>query len=391
MKENQIYTQAVHAGKDPKKFSGSISVPVFNSAAYAFSDVDEAAAVNSGKRPGHAYGRKSNPTQEMLESAISQLENGEASIGLSSGMSAITCTLLTLLKPGEHMVASRSLYAATDSLLDEIMKPLGFEITLVDGTDPINFDKAVTSRTRVLYLETPANPTLKLIDISSIVEIAKANNLKSVIDNTFATPFNQRPLDRGIDVCIHSASKYLGGHGDLIAGVIISKTDFINEIRWHINKMIGCVIAPQTAWLVLRGIRTLALRMERHNHNALTVAKFLEQHPKVKQVYYPGLQSHPQHELAKSQMSGFGGMIAFEVAGITEGKKLMNEVKMCALAVSLGNVETLIQHSASMTHAPIPREQRLAAGISDGLIRMSVGIERAEDIISDLDQALAKI
>jgi methionine-gamma-lyase len=391
MHENPIYTQAVHAGKNPEGFSGSISVPVFNSAAYAFNNVDEAAAVNSGLQPGHAYGRKSNPTQEALETAISQLENGEAAIALSSGMSAITCTLLTLLKPGDHMVASRSLYAATDTLLDEIMKPLGFDITLVEGTDPINFKNAVTSRTKLLYLETPANPTLKLVDISSIVEIVKANNLKSVIDNTFATPFNQRPLDLGVDVCIHSASKYLSGHGDLIAGVIIGKTEFIDEIRWHTNKMIGCVIAPQTAWLVLRGIRTLALRMERHNSNALTVAKHLEQHPKVKQVFYPGLKSHPQHKLARRQMSGYGGMVAFEVAGVSEGKKLMNEVNLCTLAVSLGNVETLVQHSASMTHAPIPRDQRLAAGITDGLIRISVGIERAEDIIADLDQALAKI
>jgi methionine-gamma-lyase len=391
MGENQIYTLAVHTGKEPKRYTGSISVPIYNTAVYTFSDVDEAAAVNAGLRPGYAYGRKGNPTQAALETALSELENGEAAIALSSGMAAITCTLFTLLKPGDHVIAARSLYAATASLLDEILSPLGFEITLVDGEDPKNFERAITPRTRILYLESPANPTLKLIDIAAVVEIARANNLKTVIDNTFATPFNQRPLELAADVSIHSASKYLGGHGDLIAGAIISTTKFVDEVRWHTNKLLGSTIAPQTAWLVLRGIRTLALRMERHNANALAVAEFLEQHPKIERVHYPGLMSHPQHDLAKRQMSGFGGMVAFEVAGIVEGKNLMNKVKLCSLAVSLGNVETLIQHSASMTHAPIPREQRLAVGISDGLIRISVGIERAEDIIADLDQALAKI
>jgi methionine-gamma-lyase len=391
MRENPIYTLAVHAGKEPEAYKGSISVPVYNSAAYAFNDVDEAAAVNAGSRPGYAYGRKGNPTQAALEKALCELENGEAAIALSSGMAAITCTLFTLLKPGDHVVAARSLYAATASLLDDFLTPFGFGIKLVDGTDPQNFETAIEPRTGVLYLESPANPTLKLVDIAAVVEIARAHNLKTVIDNTFATPFNQRPLELGVDVSIHSASKYLGGHGDLIAGAIVGSKKFVDKVRWYTNKLLGSTIAPQTAWLVLRGIRTLALRLERHNANALAVASFLEQHPKIERVYYPGLTSHPQHELAKKQMSGFGGMVAFEVAGIQEGKQLMNEVKLCTLAVSLGNVETLVQHSASMTHAPIPREQRLAANISDGLIRMSVGIERAEDIIADLDQALARI
>jgi len=391
MPENQIFTQAVHAGKEPESFTGSIAVPVYNSAAYAFSDVDEAAAVNSGSRPGYSYGRKGNPTQAALENALCELEDGAASLALSSGMAAISCTLFTLLKPGDHIIVSRSLYAATSALLDELLIPFGFDVTLVDGTDPKNFEEAITPKTKVLYLESPANPTLKLVDINTVVKIANAHNLKTVIDNTFATPFNQQPLKLGVDICIHSASKYLGGHGDLIAGAIIGSSEFIKEVRWHTNKLMGSTIAPNTAWLVLRGIRTLALRMERHNANAHTIANFLEQHPKVDRVYYPGLTSHPQYELAKKQMSGYGGMIAFEVPGLSEGKKLMNEVKLCTLAVSLGNVETLIQHSASMTHAPIPREQRIAAGISDGLIRLSVGIERAEDIIADLDQALAQI
>lgn len=306
-------------------------------------------------------------------------------------MAAITTTLLTLLSQGDHIIASESLYTVTSALLDEILQPFGVEVTYVEGTNPENFAAAITEKTKMLYFQSPANPTLKLVDIQAVLEVARAHDLKVVIDNTFATPFNQRPVEFGVDVVIYSASKYLGGHGDLVAGAAIGPKEIIHRARWHTNKILGGVIAPNTAWLVLRGIRTLALRMQRHNTNALAVAKFLEEHPKVNQVYYPGLPSHPQHELARRQMHGFGGMVAFEVAGIEEGRDLVNNLKLCTLAVSLGNVETLIQHSASMTHAPIPREQRLAIGISDGLIRLSVGIERAEDIIADLDHALGCI
>ena len=363
LSENPIHTIAVHAGEEPEKYSGSLSVPVYNSTVFAFEDAEQAAAINAGEQPGYAYGRKGNPTQAALEKALCELEGGEAAIAFSSGMAAITSTLFTLLKNNEHIVAAESLYAATNALLDEILTPLGFDVTYVDATNPANLATALKPSTRVLFIESPANPTLKLVDITAVVEIARANNLVVVIDNTFATPFNQRPLELGVDVVIHSCSKYLGGHGDLVAGTAIGKKEFIHKLRWHTNKLFGGVIAPHTAWLVLRGMRTLGLRMERHNSNALTIAKFLDQHPKVEKVYYPGLPSHPQHGLAKKQMSGFGGMIAFEVSGLEEGKRLVNDLKLCTLAVSLGNVETLIQHSASMTHAPIPREQRLAIGI----------------------------
>ncbi|UCD39400.1 MAG: PLP-dependent transferase [Fidelibacterota bacterium] len=391
MAEDPIYTLAVHAGGDPDMYQGSIAVPVYQSAVFAFPDAEQGAAINEGTLPGYSYGRKGNPTQAALEKALSELEGGEAALALSSGMAAINVTLMTLLEPGDHIIAARCLYSTTDSLLHEILVPFGIQTARVDATDPDNLCSALTDKTRLLFIETPANPTLELIDIRAIVQFAHAHNLKVVIDNTFATPFNQRPLDCGADVVIHSASKYLGGHGDVIAGVVVSTDELITQMRWHTNTNLGGVIAPGTAWLVLRGIRTLALRMERHNANALAVAEYLEGHPKIKQVHYPGLPSHPQYELAQRQMNGYGGMLAFDVGGVDEGRRLVDHLKLCTLAVSLGNVETLIQHSASMTHAAIPRDRRLAQGISDGLIRMSVGIERAADIISDLEQGLAQL
>jgi methionine-gamma-lyase len=388
MAEDPIYTIAVHAGANPPANLGSLSVPVYNSAVFAFPDAEQGAAIHAGKQPGYYYGRSGNPTQSALEAALCQLEGGAAAMAFSSGMAAITSTLFTLLGAGDHIVAADSLYAATNTLLDEILSPLGIAVSYVDAADPNNYAAAVKPNTKVFYIESPANPTLKIVDIESVVKIARKNKITVVMDNTFATPFNQRPLQYGVDLVIHSASKYLGGHGDIIAGALIGPQTIIDRIRRHTGKILGGVIAPHTAWLVLRGIRTLALRMERHNANAMAVAKFLEQHPKVKKVHYPGLPSHPQHKLACRQMSGFGGMLAFEVAGIDQGRRLVNNLKLCTLAVSLGNVESLIQHLASMTYASMPPEQRRAIGISDGLLRLSVGIERAEDIITDLEQAL---
>jgi methionine-gamma-lyase len=388
MAEDPIYTIAVHAGANPAGNSGSLSVPVYNSAVFAFPDAEQGAAIHAGKQPGYYYGRSGNPTQSALEVALCQLEGGAAAMAFSSGMAAISSTLLTLLGSGDHIVAADSLYAATNILLGEILSPLGIAVSYVDATNPNNYAMAVKPDTRVFYIESPVNPTLKIADIEAVVKIARKNKITVVIDNTFATPFNQRPLQYGVDLVIHSASKYLGGHGDIIAGAIIGSPAIVDRIRKHTGRILGGVIAPHTAWLVLRGIRTLALRMERHNTNALAVAKFLEQHPKVKKVHYPGLPSHPQHELACRQMSGFGGMLAFEVGGVEEGRRLVNHLKLCTLAVSLGNVETLIQHLASMTYASMPPDQRRAIGITDGLLRLSVGIERAEDIVADLEQAL---
>lgn len=388
---DRIYTTAVHAGENAEANLGAISVPIYNAAVFAFPDAKQGAAIHEGEQPGYFYGRISNPTQDALENALCELEGGAAALAFASGMAAISATLFTLLKAGNHIIAPESLYATTNALLSQMLEPFGVSVTYVDATDGENYREAIRPVTKVLYLESPANPTLKLVDIAAVVNIAEENDLVTVMDNTFATPFNQRPLEHGVDVVIHSATKYLGGHGDLVAGAMIGSEEIVTKARWHTNKILGGVISPNTAWLVLRGIKTLALRMERHNQNALAVAEFLAEHPKVQAVHYPGLPSHPQHELAKRQMNGFGGMIAFDVGGVEEGRRLVNNVKLCALAVSLGDVATLIQHSASMTHASVPRERRLAVGITDGLLRLSVGIERAEDIINDLDSALSHI
>jgi methionine-gamma-lyase len=391
MAEDVLYTTVVHAGEDPKANLGSLSVPIYQSAVFTFPDAEQGAAIHEGEQPGYFYGRMGNPTQSALETALCQIEGGEAALALASGMAAVTTTLMTLLRSGDHIVAPESLYATTNALLDQLLTPLGVSVTYVDATDPGNYAAAIRPETRVAYLESPANPTMKLVDIPAVVAIAKERGITTVMDNTFATPFNQRPLTFGVDIVVHSATKYLGGHGDLMAGALIGKREVVERARWQTNKILGGVIGPQTAWLILRGIKTLALRMERHNANALAVATFLSGHPKVRAVHYPGLPSHPDYALACRQMAGFGGMLAFDVGGVEEGRRLVNTVRLCSLAVSLGDVSTLIQHSASMTHASVPRERRLAVGITDGLLRLSVGIERAEDIIADLAGALDRV
>jgi methionine-gamma-lyase len=391
MAEDVLYTTVVHAGEDPKANLGSLSVPIYQSAVFTFPDAEQGAAIHEGEQPGYFYGRMGNPTQSALETALCQIEGGEAALALASGMAAVTTTLMTLLRSGDHIVAPESLYATTNALLDQLLTPLGVSVTYVDATDPGNYAAAIRPETRVAYLESPANPTMKLVDIPAVVAIAKERGITTVMDNTFATPFNQRPLTFGVDIVVHSATKYLGGHGDLMAGALIGKREVVERARWQTNKILGGVIGPQTAWLILRGIKTLALRMERHNANALAVATFLSGHPKVRAVHYPGLPSHPDYALACRQMAGFGGMLAFDVGGVEEGRRLVNTVRLCSLAVSLGDVSTLIQHSASMTHASVPSERRLAVGITDGLLRLSVGIERAEDIIADLAGALDRV
>jgi len=381
-------TTVVHAGADPSANLGALSTPVYHASVFAFPDAEQGAAIHEGQQPGYFYGRISNPTQAALERALCALEEGQAALAFSSGMAAISTTLFSLLHVGDHIVAPASLYASTYALLNELLVPFGVAVTYVDATDPDTYARAIRPETKVLYLESPANPTLKLVDIASVVRTARAHGLTTVMDNTFATPFNQRPLAYGVDAVVHSMTKYLGGHGDLVAGALIGTEALCERARWHTHKLLGGVISPQTAWLVLRGIQTLAVRMERHNANALAVARFLEDHPTVQAVYYPGLPSHPQHALAQRQMHGFGGMLAFDVESVEQGQRLVNSLTLCTLAVSLGDVATIIQHSASMTHAAVPREQRLAVGITDGLLRLSVGIEKVQDIIADLSQGL---
>lgn len=391
MHDDSIFTEVVHAGEDPKNHFGSISVPVYNASVFAFDDADEASAIHNFEKEGYFYGRLGNPTQSALESAMCRLEQGESALAFASGMAAVTASLLNVLKSGDHIVAPESHYSTTGSFLEYIAENFGISTTYIDQTDAENYAGAIRGNTKVFYIETPSNPTLKITDIAAVAKIAQENGIVTICDNTFATPFNQYPLALGVDVVLHSATKYLGGHSDLTAGAIVGKKDFVEKARLKTTKLFGGNIAPQTAWLVLRGIKTLALRMERHNENAQRVAEFLSEHPAVSKVNYPGLASHPNHEIARKQMRGFGGMVSFDVGTVANGKALLNNVKLCTLATSLGGIETIIQHSASMTHANLSSEQRSKAGVTDGLIRLSVGIENADDLIADLDQALEHI
>lgn len=391
MSQKSFETLAVHAGEDTKEFNGAVSVPIYNASVFAFTDADEAAAIHNYEKPGWFYGRLGNPTQDALEKAMCELELGESALAFASGMAAVTASILNIIKTGDHIVAPASHYSTTGNFLEYLSENFGVATTYIDQTDAENYRNSVRENTKIFYLETPSNPTLKISDLADIAQIAQENSITTICDNTFATPFNQLPLTLGIDAVLHSATKYLGGHSDLTAGIIVGKKEFIEKARLKTTKLFGGNIAPQTAWLVLRGIKTLALRMERHNENAQKIAEFLAEHPKVLQTNYPGLVSHPNHEIAKKQMRGFGGMISFDVGTVEAGKTLLNNVKLCTLATSLGGVETIIQHSASMTHAGLSKEEKTKAGITDGLIRLSVGIENADDLIADLDQALQHI
>lgn len=391
MSEKSLFTQAVHAGEDLSKNHGAVSVPVYSASVFAFSDADEGAAIHNYQKEGYFYGKLGNPTQDALEKAIAELENGESALAFASGMAAVSASVLTLVKSGDHIVAPESMYSTTTIFLQELSEKFGIETTFVDATNAENYKSAIRPNTKIFWIETPSNPLVKITDISAVIEFAQENEIVTIADNTFATPFNQKPLDFGVDVVIHSATKYLGGHSDLTAGLMVGKKEIVEKARLHTTKLYGGNIAPQIAWLVLRGIKTLALRMERHNYNASVIADMLLKHTKVKAVFYPGLKQHQNYEIAERQMKGFGGMIAFDVGSVEEGKRLVNNLKVCTLATSLGGVETIIQHSASMTHATIPSEQRLKTGITDGLIRLSVGIEDANDLIEDLQNALEKI
>jgi methionine-gamma-lyase len=325
----------------------------------------------------------------VLEAKIAALEGSEDALATASGMAAISTALLTLLEHGDHVVAMDSLYSASHNLLNEDLPRMGIETTFVDGTDANEIEQAIQANTKAVYIESPANPTLKLVDIRAYAEIARSYSITTIIDNTFASPCGQQPIALGIDVVLHSMTKYLSGNGTVIAGAIAASARFVERAKTQVLRNFGGVISPFNAWLTLHGIATLPLRFARHCENAYQVATFLENHPAIEWVRYPGLPSHPQHQLAKRQMQCFGGMIAFELKdGVEAGKRLVNRVQVCSLAVSLGDVRTLICHPASTTHLHIPAEVRKRSGISDGLVRLSVGLEDAEDIIADLAQAL---
>lgn len=391
MNPYKFATKAVHAGQHPDPLTGSVSVPIYETSTFVFKSAEQGAARFAGTEEGYIYTRLGNPTIRALERNVAELENGEDARACASGMAAIHTAVTSIVKKNDHVVATDCLYGGTLKLFSDILPKFGIEFTLVDSSNVAKVEAAIKENTKLIFVETPANPTLKLTDLRAISEIAKEHDVTTMVDNTFMSPYFQRPLELGTDIVVHSLTKYLSGHSDIVGGIIVGSNPFFKTLD-PLLKNTGATLGPFEAWLTLRGIKTLPLRMERHNENAIKIAEFLETHPKIKKVYYPGLKSHPQHELARRQMSGFGGILSFELkGGLEAGRKLMNSVKLCLLAVSLGAVETLIQHPASMTHAIVPREERLKAGITDSLVRISVGIEDVTDIIQDLKQALEKI
>ncbi len=383
-------TIAIHAGESPDPTTGAVVPPLYLATTYHMGSTENGAAVFSGEKEGYVYTRWSNPTNTVLETRAAALEGGEACLATSSGMAAITTTLLANLKAGDHVVAARAIYPSTYAVLSQDFAGYGVETTFVDATDVENVADAIRPQTRVIYMETPGNPILALCDLEEIARIARDAGVVSICDNTFATPINQRPLAMGFDIVLHAATKYMCGHGDAVGGLVIGKRDFIETARAHTLRYFGGILAPFNAYLITRGIVTLPLRMRVHNENAMTVARFLEGHPAVASVSYPGLESHPQHLIAKKQMRGFGGMVSFELGGGLEaGARMMDRVKVCALATSLGDARSLISHPATTSHVVVSREERLAQGVTDGLVRLSVGIENVGDILADLKQALA--
>lgn len=381
-------TRAVHAGESPDPATGSLTPPLYQSSVYAFKDAAQGADLFAGKAEGYIYTRLGNPTLRMLEDKLALLEGAEAALVTSSGMAAIATATAALTRAGDHIVSSEVIYGATYTLFHEVWSRYGVETTFVASTRPEDYRKAIRKNTRLVFVETPSNPTMDVIDIRALADVAKESGACLMVDNTFATPVNQNPLALGAQLVMHSASKYLGGHADVIAGALAGSAPLIKEARQSL-KTLGTVLGPFEGWLILRGIKTMALRVARHNENAMNVARFLEGHPAVSRVFYPGLPGHSGHEVAARQMRGFGGVLSFELKGGHDaGIRLVNSVRLCTLAVSLGDVRSLIEHPASMTHAAVPREERLRGGISDGLVRLSVGIEDSADIIDDLEQAL---
>ena len=383
-------TRAIHLGYDPLDHEGALTPPLHLTSTFAFETAEAGGEMFAGERAGHVYSRISNPTLDLLERRIADLEGAEAGLALSSGMGAITAALWTLLSPGDEVIVDKTLYGCTFAFMQHGLAKWGVRITHVDMTDPENLRGALSSATRVVYFETPANPNMRLVDIAAVSDIAHAAGALVIVDNTYATPYLTRPITLGADLALHSATKYLGGHGDLVAGVLVGRSDQISNIRLiGMKDMTGAVMAPFNAMLVLRGLKTLALRMERHSQSASIVANWLETHPDIIQVHFPGLKSFPQHDLANRQMAKPGAMIAFELeGGMAAGIAMMNRLRIIQKAVSLGDAETLVQHPASMTHSTYTPEERTEHGISDGLIRLSVGLEDVADILSDLEQAL---
>ena len=375
-------TTAIHTGSEPDEATGAVTVPIYQTSTYAQESL--------GKNKGYEYARTQNPTRSAVERNIAALEGARFGFAFASGMAAIDATL-RLVKAGDHVVVSDNTYGGTARLFNRILANYNLEFDYVDTSEPLNVEAAIKPNTKMVFLETPTNPIMTVTDLKEVSEIAHRTGARVVCDNTFMSPYLQRPLEFGVDIVVHSTTKYLNGHSDGVGGVVVLNDE--EDANWigFVQNSAGAILSPFDSWLVLRGTKTLALRMEQHDKTGRAVAAFLEEHPKVKKVYYPGSASHPQHALARRQQHGFGGMVAFDVGSLAAARTVLESVKLCTLAESLGGVETLISHPATMTHASVDEAKRQRLGITDGLVRISVGIEDTDDIIADLDQALDKI
>lgn len=384
-------TTLVHGGELTDQF-GSAVVPIYQTSTFRFVDAQQGARLFAGQEEGYIYTRISNPTIRVFEQKMAMIEGGVDGIATASGMAAVSTVYLGMLSAGDHIISTAAVYGSSRTIMENHFSRFGVESTYINTADIRNIERSIRSNTKLIFIETPTNPTMELTDLEAVVRLARRNNLKVVVDNTFATPILQRPLEWGVDVVVHSLTKYINGHADVVGGVIVVNDKALADTLRMIMIGFGMNMDPHQAFMVYRGMKTLELRVLKAQQNAQIIAEFLEKHEKISKVYYPGLPSHPQYELAKKQMLGPGSMISFELKGGYEAcVRLLNEVKLALLAVSLGGVETLIQHPASMTHSAIAPEKRLEAGITDGLIRLSIGIEDVEDIIDDLKQALEKI
>ncbi|MGH9374230.1 MAG: trans-sulfuration enzyme family protein [Vicinamibacterales bacterium] len=372
-------TVCIHAGQEPDPTTGAIITPIYQTSTYVQDEL--------GRHKGFEYARTQNPTRLALEQNLAAIELGKAAFAFASGMAAIGA-IATMLKSGDHVVVTDNTYGGTFRLFDKVLTRYQIDFSYVDTSQPELIGQAITSRTKMLFVETPTNPVLRLTDLARAADIARTADVRLVVDNTFASPYVQRPIELGADMVVHSTTKYLNGHSDSVGGIVIAVRD--DDIDWlrFIQNAEGAILSPLDSWLVLRGTKTLAVRMAQHNINGMAVAEFLSTHPRVRHVIYPGLPAHPQHELAKRQMNGFGGMLSFDLGTFEGARRVLNRVRLMALAESLGGVETLISHPASMTHASVPPERRAAMGLTDSLVRISVGIEAPEDLIDDLRQAL---
>ena len=374
-------TICIHAGQEPDPATGAIITPIYQTSTYVQAEL--------GRHKGYEYARTQNPTRAALEANIAAIEGGRAGVAFASGMAAIGA-IATMLKSGDHVIVTDNTYGGTFRLFDKVLLRYGLTFSYVDTSDLGAIERAVTPDTRLLFVETPTNPVMSITDLQGAAALAHARGLRLAVDNTFASPSLQRPIEFGADLVVHSTTKYLNGHSDSIGGIVVAVREDDTEWLGFVQNSAGSILSPFDSWLVLRGTKTLALRMQAHNSNGQAIADFLVRHPRVRKVYYPGLPDHPQHELAARQMQGFGGMLAFEMGSLDAARSVLNGVQLMSLAESLGGVETLISHPATMTHASVPPERRAAIGITDGLVRISAGIEDIDDLLEDLEQALQR-